>query len=290
MFTNVLVGIDGRGGGRDAAMFASRLASEDATLTLAHVRGQQGLSPYGVAPAETGEDREASQRLLERERDGAGLAAEILSVEAMSPGRGLHEIAEEREVDLLVVGSCSRGVLGRAMLGDDTRESLNGAPCAVAIAAVGYADHPLALANIGVGYDESPESEIALQTARQLALPTHATVHALQVISIQTYAYTGLTPPALGENIDRALKEANARLQGLPEVRGRAVSGLTGEELAHFGEEVDLLVVGSRGYGPLKRLVVGSTSNYLQRHARCALLVLPRGTHASAGTIDAESP
>ena len=52
--------------------------------------------------------------------------------------------------------------------------------------------------------------------------------------------------------------------------------GLAGEELAAFGEHVDLLVVGSRGYGPVRRLVLGSTSEYLERHARCSLLVLPR--------------
>ena len=39
---------------------------------------------------------------------------------------------------------------------------------------------------------------------------------------------------------------------------------------------LDLLVVGSRNYGPVKRLVLGSTSNYLARHARGPLLVLPR--------------
>jgi len=47
-------------------------------------------------------------------------------------------------------------------------------------------------------------------------------------------------------------------------------------EVAAFGDEVDLLVVGSRSYGPVKRLMLGSTSNHLQRHARCSLLVLPR--------------
>ena len=52
--------------------------------------------------------------------------------------------------------------------------------------------------------------------------------------------------------------------------------GLAGEELAAFGDEVQLLVVGSRGYGPMKRLILGSTSGYLERHARCSLLVLPR--------------
>jgi nucleotide-binding universal stress UspA family protein len=59
-------------------------------------------------------------------------------------------------------------------------------------------------------------------------------------------------------------------------VEGHAVYGLTGEELAAFGDSVDLLVVGSRNYGPVRRLVLGSTSDYLERHARCSLLVLPR--------------
>jgi nucleotide-binding universal stress UspA family protein len=72
------------------------------------------------------------------------------------------------------------------------------------------------------------------------------------------------------------LAEANKRVGQLPGVEGRAVYGLPGEELAAFGKDVDLLVVGSRGYGPVKRLVLGSTSDFLERHARCSLLVLPR--------------
>jgi hypothetical protein len=40
--------------------------------------------------------------------------------------------------------------------------------------------------------------------------------------------------------------------------------------------QLDILVVGSRGYGPVRRLVLGSTADYLERHARCSLLVLPR--------------
>jgi hypothetical protein len=57
---------------------------------------------------------------------------------------------------------------------------------------------------------------------------------------------------------------------------------LTGEELAVFGNAVDILIVGSRSYGPLRHQVLGSTCAYLQRHARCPLLVLPRGA-TSAG-------
>ena len=46
-------------------------------------------------------------------------------------------------------------------------------------------------------------------------------------------------------------------------------------ELLAFGDEVDLLIVGSRGHGPLRRLVLGSTSLQLTREARCPLLIVP---------------
>jgi nucleotide-binding universal stress UspA family protein len=99
---------------------------------------------------------------------------------------------------------------------------------------------------------------------------------ALEVVSIPSYAFTGLLAPSIGDSIELMLTEASERMRQLPGVDGRAVYGLAGEELAAFGDEVDLLVVGSRSYGPVRRLVLGSTSDYLERNARCSLLVLPR--------------
>jgi nucleotide-binding universal stress UspA family protein len=276
MFEKVIVGVDGRPTGRDAIALASRLVSERGTLTLANVHPGE-LRPVDAAtPGRTAEERRASHELLERERTEAEVDAELVSFIASSPGRGLHDLAEERGADLLVVGSCGRGVLGRAMLGDDTRAALNGAPCAVGVAARGYAEHPLPLARVGVGYDGSPESEAALTAARAVAAQHRSKLLALEVVSVPTYSFTGLTPPTLGETIDLLLADAKERLQAIEDVEGRAVYGLAGEELASFGDDVDLLVVGSRNYGPLRRLVLGSTSDYLERHARCSLLVLPR--------------
>ena len=82
--------------------------------------------------------------------------------------------------------------------------------------------------------------------AHKVAASTSATVHALEVVAIPTYTYTGLIGPT-AEGIDVILSEANVRLQELPDVEGRAVYGVAGEELAAFGDEVDMLVVGSRG-------------------------------------------
>lgn len=276
MFKNVLVGVDARPNGRDAIALASHLTDPDGKLTLVHVHAGDLRPSHAIAPGLVREEREASHKLLEAERAAADVKADLLSLVSMSPGRGLHEQAEEQNADLIVVGSCSHGVFGRAMLGDDTRGALNGAPCAVVVASRGYAEAPRPLAKIGVAYNGSPESRAALILAKQLAAPTHATVHALEVVSIPSYAYAGLMVPPIGEGIQPMIDEAESRMKELADVEGEAVYGLAGEELAAFGDQVDLLVVGSRGYGPVKRLVLGSTSDYLQRHARCSLLVLPR--------------
>jgi nucleotide-binding universal stress UspA family protein len=283
MFKNVLVGIDGRANGRDAVALASRLADPAGKLTLAHVHPGELHPLHAITPGLLAEERIASEKLLESERDAAEIKAELVSIVAASPGGGLHRQADEQGADLIIVGSCGRGVFGRAMIGDDTRAALNGAPCAVAIAARGYAEQPMPIAKVGVGYNDSPESKNALHAARSVAEPTQASLHVLEVVSIPTYAYTGMIPPALGEGIESMIHEANERLRQLPDVEGRAVYGLTGEELAAFSDQVDVLVVGSRSYGPLRRLVLGSTSDYLERHARCSLLVLPR---AAVGVID----
>ncbi len=282
MFENVLVGVDGRPNGRDAIALAAQLVDADGKLTLVHVHH-----------SEVTEELEDCRELLEQERAQAGVRAELLSVVASTPGRGLHEQADQLGADLLVVGSCSRGAFGRAMLGNDTRAALNGAGCAVAVAPSGYAQHPAPLATVGVAYNGSPESIAALALARELAAPNRASVRALEVVSIPSIAYTGIIPPALGESIEAMLQQAIGRMEGLSEVQGHAVYGLAGEELAKFGDEVDLLVVGSRGYGPVRRLVLGSTSDYLQRHGRCPLLVLPRapehGDDATATAGHAEA-
>ena len=276
MFENVLVGVDGSPNGRDAIALAESLTGAGGKITLAHVY-VDGLHPlHAVTPGLVEEERAASAELLQRERTAAKVQAELLSVVGAAPGAALHRQAEEEDADLLVVGSCSRGPLGRVMIGDDTRQALNGAPCAVAIASKGYAEDPKPIARIGVGYNDSAESRAALEVARRVAAASDAAIRALEVVSIPTYAYTGLMPPTIGEGLDVVLEEANKRLRLLEGVQGSAVYGLTGEELAALGDDVDLLVVGSRSYGPWRRLVLGSTSDYLERHARCSLLVLPR--------------
>jgi nucleotide-binding universal stress UspA family protein len=115
MFNNVLIGIDGREGGRDAVALARELAAPEATFTLAHVydtlRGGGAGEPV-LAP------RAVSQQLLEREREQASLDAELVARAERKVGHGLHEIAEDTRANLLVVGPTRHALLGRVLLGD----------------------------------------------------------------------------------------------------------------------------------------------------------------------------
>jgi nucleotide-binding universal stress UspA family protein len=275
VFDDVLVGVDGASGGRDAIALARGLAGPGGSLTLVHVRAEPAGWLYPAAPGLEGE-REASERILDEARAEAGVEAATVSLAAASPGRGLHVQAEAQDADLIVVGSSRRGVLGRATLGDDTRAALNGAPCAVAVAARGFAPIEQRTAVIGVAYDESPESEHALAVARELATRRDARVRVLEVVSYPASFYVGTAPVIYVEAISDAVNAARERLAKLEGVEPEVAQGVPGEELARFGDEVDLLVCGSRGYGPIRRLILGSTSNYLARHARCSLLVIPR--------------
>jgi nucleotide-binding universal stress UspA family protein len=285
VFANVIIGVDGSPTGRDAIKLGVALTQAGGRVTLAHIYGgvpTPGRTVHGKSAEVAGKD---ALVLLQAERDATGVDAELTIFCASSVGRGLHTLAEQHDGDLLVVGSHSRGLAGRVLVGDDTRASLNGAPCAVAVAPRGYVARSGGFLRIGVAYDFSPESHAALAAARALAQRDGAKLSALYVVSLPAWGYIAPMPANWGEIIEADRSSAEEKVTALEGVEATAVYGLPAEELASYGDRVDLLVVGSRNYGPVRRLVLGSTSHGLARHARCALLVLPRtaaGTAAGA--------
>lgn len=274
MFDQVLVGVDGREGGRDAIALAKQLAAGP-HLTLAHFYGA-GLMPGRGAALLLGAERNESQRLLEDERRASGVDVDLVPYAEHSIGRGLHEVAEQIKADLIVVGSSRRALLGRVLMGDDTRASLNGVPCALAIAPRAYAQIAHPLLRLGVGYDGSPESVAALTVARELAARQGSTIKALWVVSLEHVREDSPIPADWPGAIDKLVGDRTERLAALGDVEGEAVYGGPREELVRFGQDLDLLIVGSRGYGPIGRLIHGSVSWCLVGHSSSPLLVLPR--------------
>ncbi len=275
MFSRVLVGVDGEQGGRDAVALAARLADEDASTWLVNVFGA-GLMPGTGAALLLSAELDESRRLLDREREAVAPAVETLCCADHSIGHALHVLAERHHADLIVIGACRHGFLGRVLLGNDTIAALNGAPCAVAVAPFGYAERANPFDVLGVGYDGSPESEHALAAARALAPRLQSTVKALSVIPLQSIPYGEPIAQNWPDAVKRLMDGERRRVCQLEDIDGDVTYGDPSEQLVSFGDHVDLLLVGSRGYGPVGRLLHGSTSNQLARRARCPLLVLPR--------------
>ncbi len=282
MFGNVVIGIDGRQGGRDAIELARQLAAPEAAATLAHVYDV----PLGPGAARSlRAEHDAARELLERERGLAAIDAQLDARAGHRVGHGLQEIAQERQADLLVVGSTRRALLGRVLAGDDCRAALDGAPCAAAVAPRGYGDTPHRLRGLGVGYDGSPECERALHAAQDLAAGHGGAVTVFWVVSFedvrQEKPIPADWPGATAALIDRRT-ESLAAYEG---VHGVVTYGGPREELVRASRDLDLLIVSSRGSGRVSRILHGSVSRYLQGHVACPLLVLPHAV--SAGGDDA---
>jgi nucleotide-binding universal stress UspA family protein len=73
----------------------------------------------------------------------------------------------------------------------------------------------------------------------------------------------------------RDAARAAARLTGL-EVQPEAVSGRPADALLDLSGEVDMIVIGSRRWGPVKRVLLGSTGEALMHDAACAVVAVPR--------------
>ena len=216
--------------------------------------------------------------------------AEPRAVVSSSAGDGLHELAEELGAAVVVLGSTHRGPIGRVFFGTVANDLLHGAPCPVAIAPEGYARRYAnrLLRLMVVGFDASPEARVATEVAARLAVAAKAV---LQVIAVHeppevVPAGAGFAVAVLPPDEQRRLqREVDSVLHTLPpdlRAEGRVVSGHAARRLIETSEgDVDMLVVGSRGRGPIGRALLGTVSSEILRSASCPVMVVPRGADAA---------
>jgi nucleotide-binding universal stress UspA family protein len=277
----LLIGLDDRDGGLDALELARVLGGEgDASALVVYVLHP---GPLAMDYAQiSGAEAEAAEPLFAAAREQLGaLELETRAYGGGSPAGILTMLAEREEFDAIVVGSPHRGVFGRVMIGSVATSLLNGAPTDVAVAPKGYAttahDPPRTIA---VGYDGTPEAKVALRHAEAVAKRSNAKLEILTVV------VPAVAAPAMVPGIytpQRPLEPEQVMREGL----GSVDSSLAAEPIRLDGDpalelsracdrDVDLLVVGSRGYGPMARVLLGSVSRHLAHKASCPVLVARR--------------
>jgi nucleotide-binding universal stress UspA family protein len=281
--SRIAAAIDGFPEGRDAAALGHLLAqATGAQLMLATVH----TPPLVPMPPELGDAalRKQSRRLVRQVRDSCAPGATTVTATDHSVPRSLQRVVHRHNRDLLVVGSSRLAPEGRVRIGKRTRQLLCNLECALAVAPRGMHLDPRPLRRIGVGYDGGPESEAALALAASIAVGAGAELLVQAVVDdrLPGRAWPGLAgvlgltwDDVIQTEIDRV--RAQAVIAGeLSEAQLDVKRGRPADALLAMSETIDLLVIGSRRWGPAARMLLGSTGEAVMHDAACAVLAVPR--------------
>jgi nucleotide-binding universal stress UspA family protein len=239
----------------------------------------------------------------ERELEGAGISFECRGLTGTSAARALHEAAEAEDAGLLVVGSTRQGAVGRVLPGSTAERLMHGAPCPIAIVPPGW-EAGGGLGTVGVAYVDTEEGREALRGAHALAQQANATLRILTAVKAGLAMY-GETEARTAEQrgkdfeevegelrvrAEEALRRQTDALDGDVQVETDAFVEDPADVLIRVSEHLDLLVCGSRGYGPLRAVLLGGVTRRLTAEARCPVIVLPRGVTSSLEALMAAAP
>ena len=273
-----LVGFDGSPAARAALGFARGLAEQTTSrLDVLHVVPSVAPDPDGAA-----EDEELEQARGEAREAAEATQGTVTEFEAGfgDPDWLLHRRARELSCSLIVVGATHRGPLGQLVPGSLGERLVHGAPCAVVVVPEGA---PTAVRRIVVAVDGRTESERAFALARETGASLDAE---LMLVTVEEPDAAPAPEPGdvpvdqMREHHRVAEERLDLHRASCPptmRVGTKVASGPTGPTLAGMcTQDTDLLVTGSRGYGPLRGALLGSTSRHLVDHAPCPVLVVPR--------------
>jgi nucleotide-binding universal stress UspA family protein len=287
--SKLIVGFDASEQSDDALMLGQALARVyGAELHVAVVLPRTRI-PFEEAIAGGQVSAQLEEQLYEsaeRRLEGTEFVRASLDGElgGRSAARALYEYAGDQDADLIVVGSSHRGKLGRILPGSVGESLLRGAPCAVAVAPRGFARREHAGFHlIGIAYDGSEEADLALRQAQRISSSIGAELRVITVVptlmplEMQT-ALAGELLEDLREEFRRVLERGLSELGEKTEAEAVVREGDPARVLAEQGIDLDLLVMGSRGYGPVRSALLGAISSAVMRTAPCPVLITPRGS------------
>lgn len=290
----IMIATDGSEYSQHAAEFLARLPhAEELEMTVASVvntprvytNGSQAqwLSDYvGELKHQASEGFEQIQQIF------AGANVHLHHEVIQGPvGPTLVDLAKQVEADLVVMGARGHSNVERILLGSISDFVATHAHCSVLVVrpAVGDGDQ---VQRILLGYEDSGPAEAAVEEIREIQWGPQSELHVVSVV-----------PPLrgfVGESDVDAQRQTDAQAavchaaSELKETCGHIRTHVVdhrhvGEGLVNFAEDqaCDLVVVGETERSVLGRLLMGSVSRYVLRHAPCSVWITRRGTTADTG-------
>lgn len=288
MSTSIVVGYDGSPAGGAAVWWAAAEAERrQAGLRLTYALPTPLLSgPMGIPaiPPPTDLLRDSAELMLADVAEQVRRRHPLLSVDAVVTFGGAAPalLQEATTAALVVVGSRGLGELRDLAMGSVSAHVATHATCPVVVVPPRW-ESGRAPGGIVVGVDGSQLSLEAIEFAFEQAAARQATLTAVMAWHDPMSTGRKIPLPFAGD-LD-VLEEASAALlaesmaghrEKYPDVPVRAElgRGTARDVLIAAGESAELLVVGSRGRGAFRGLLLGSTSRALVHHAPCPVAVV----------------
>jgi nucleotide-binding universal stress UspA family protein len=285
----VVIGFDGSDSGEDAIALGLRLARAIGArpLVASVYEDEAPISPARVDAEWVAAGRTHAREVLEVARRLAG-DAEYRAVGSSSPAHGLHDIADTDDASMIVVGSARHGARRRILPGSTGERLLHGAAHPVAVAPRAVRETPdTPVKTIGCAFIDTPDGQEALSWATRLTTQVGGQ---LRVVTVAGRHAEVFAPVVRGQAEESYIAAAQARYQAsldaalatLPaevDATGEVLSGDAVDCLAALDDrDIDVLVTGSRRYGPIRRVLLGGVSARLIRRAAAPVVVVPRAT------------
>lgn len=288
MFTHVIVGIDRERTDLDAISLAQAVAPH-ASLELVLVYPYSDRSADGDLDAWGELLRERAVRHLDQVRVDAEVPnATVRAEPGYNPAKALKRRALETNADLIVLGAAAKSGFDRVVIGDVARGVLHGAPCPVLDVARSHGSAATKPQVIGVAYDRSAEAVQALHVAIGIARDIGARLEIVEALDVSpSPAIWGYT---VTEYLDSLVGPEHERMKAMADqlvvpATGAAVRGQTHRVLRELSTRVDLVICGSRTWGPAGRISFGSAADRLIHNAPCPVLVVPRGVEVDHNEV-----
>jgi len=271
-------------------------------VVAAVVKGGQSTAAAG----EAGADGEGALERLRLDLERRDVAADIRVFDDGSPAQGLERAMRELDPELVVVGATRRSAAGSMLVGTTAERILHSSRCPVAVVPQGYEAPAEGVRLIGVAFAPTPEGQDALHAAAALARSRHVGLRAITVLDPRHAGQqsTGLlarqhhdTDPAEDQHVrerlgaEAAFRSAVAETASDLDVDLDVLAQDPADGLVAAAAHVDMLVMGSRAYGPKRAVLLGSVSRQVMERAACPVLIIPRGASEATATLltDAES-
>ncbi len=283
---NILLAYDGSTFAEEAAAMFAHLPHRDriklTVLTILEVPLVSGdyATAAWVAEAAERERQLAAEKFVKVQQmfDGANVDLEHCIADG-HVGRTIVEVAAQRGVDLVVLGARGHSAISRILLGSTSDYVATHASCSVLVVRPTGLVKDKRTLRIAIGYNGSPPAQAALQDMLEICRGEETEVRVLSVACYVLGFYDEMVPDpeVIKQEASQAMQQAVTQLQAVnPTTRGILL------EKPHIGDglvsaatdiHTDVLVIGETPHSPIARLILGSVSRYVLRHASCSVWI-----------------